>query len=250
MTGRDRIVLIGFVMLAVIAGGWMLVVSPERKKAEKVNAQVSAAQAQLSDAESQLASAKAAESQYPAAYASVVSLGKAVPAEQEVPSLIYELELASNRRNVSFNSIVAGGGSSGSGSASASASAAAASAASAAFTQMPFTFVFSGGFFSLEHLFRQMTGFTTHTGSGALAVSGRLLTIQSVKLAPESAATPGSKQQKLTGTITASAYVLPASQGLTAGATPSSPTGAAAPSAASGTATSSPTPPAIARVTP
>jgi Type II secretion system (T2SS), protein M len=248
MTGRDRIVLIGFVMLAVIAGGWMLVVSPERKKAEKVNAQVAGAQSQLSAAESQLASAKAAQAQYPAAYASVVSLGKAVPAEQEVPSLIYELELASNRRNVSFNSIVAGGGSGASG--SSSATAAAPAATSAALTQMPFTFVFSGGFFSLEHLFRQVTSFTTHTGSGALTVSGRLLTIQSVKLAPESAATPGSKQQKLTGTITASAYVLPASQGLTAGATPASPTGAAAPSAASGTATSSPTPPAIARVTP
>jgi hypothetical protein len=114
---------------------------------------------------------------------------------------------------------------------------------------MPFTFVFAGRFFSLEHLFRQVTGFTTHNNAGALAVSGRLLTIQSVKLAPESGVTPGSTQ-RLTGTITASAYVLPATQGLTAGATPSSPTGAAAPSAASGASTSSPTAPAIAKVTP
>jgi hypothetical protein len=116
---------------------------------------------------------------------------------------------------------------------------------------MPFTFVFNGGFFSLEHLFRQLTAFTTHTGSGALDVSGRLLTIQSVKLAPQTAVGPGGHaQQKLTGTITATAYVLPASQGLTAGATPASPTGAAAPSAASGSASSSATPPAIAKVTP
>jgi hypothetical protein len=52
-------------------------------------------------------------------------------------------------------------------------------------------------------------------------VSGRLLTLQAVKLEP--AGTEGSSRQ-LTGTITATAYVLPASQGLTAGATPTSPT--------------------------
>jgi hypothetical protein len=51
---------------------------------------------------------------------------------------------------------------------------------------------------------------------------------------------------KLSGTITATAYVLPATQGLTGGATPGAPAGA-------GTQTpsgSSPTTPAIARVTP
>jgi Tfp pilus assembly protein PilO len=250
MTGRDRIVLIAVVVLVVIAGGWMLVVSPERKKADSLGAQVSTAQSQLSSAETQLTSARAAESQYPAAYASVVSLGKAVPASQEVPSLMFQLSQATGQHQVVFNSIVANSGTNAA-SASASAAAASAAAANAGFTQMPFTFVFGGGFFSLEHLFRQLTAFTTHTASGGLEVSGRLLTIQSVKLAPESASTPGkSAAQRLSGTINATAYVLPASQGLTAGATPSSPTGAAAPAAASGTAASSPTAPAIAKVTP
>jgi hypothetical protein len=246
MTGRDRIVLMCLIPLLVAVGGWMLVVSPERKKANSLGTQVSTAQAQLSSAETTLASAHAAQSQYPAAYSSVVSLGKAVPAEQEVPSLIYQLAQATGRHNVAFNSIVSTSASNG-----ASASGGAASAASAAFTAMPFTFIFDGGFFSLEHLFRQLTAFTTHTGSGGLEVSGRLLTIQSVKLSPEAATAPGkSKTQQLSGTIGATAYVLPASQGLTAGATPSSPAGAAAPSAASTSGTGSPTAPAIAKVTP
>jgi hypothetical protein len=251
MTGRDRIVLIVVVMLAVLGAGWMLVVSPERKKANGLVSQVSTAQSALSSAESQLASARAAESQYPAAYTSVVSLGKAVPADQEVPSLIYQLAQATGQHNVAFNSIVSASGSSGS-SGAGGGSAVAAAAASAGFTQMPFTFIFNGGFFSLEHLFRQLTAFTNHTGSGGLTVSGRLLTIQSVKLAPDNTSSGTGKggQKSLSGTIAATAYVLPASQGLTAGATPSSPTGGAASSAASGTGTSSPTPSAIAKVTP
>ncbi len=99
--------------------------------------------------------------------------------------------------------------------------------AGAGFTQMPFTFIFNGGFFDLEHLFRQITGFTVHTSDGGLEANGRLLTIQSVKLAPES--TTLGKTPKLIGTITATAYVLPASQGLTNGATAAAPAGASTP---------------------
>jgi hypothetical protein len=91
---------------------------------------------------------------------------------------------------------------------------------------MPFTFVFSGSFFDLEHLFRQLTDFATLSGSGSIQVSGRLLTIQSVQLAPgsSSGSTKGGSEQ-LTGTINATAYVLPSSQGLTGGATTAAPVG-------------------------
>jgi hypothetical protein len=245
MTGRDRIVLIGVIVLAVLAGAWLMVVSPERQQASKLNTQVAAAHAQLSAAEGSLATARTAQSQYAAAYASVVSLGKAVPPSQEVPSLIYQLSQATDQREVQFASITSGTG------ATPAATAAAGATATAAFTQMPFTFVFEGGFFDLEHLFRTLDGFTTTTAHG-LAVSGRLLTIQSVRLSPitESSESGKVKAGDLTGTITATAYVLPASQGLTGSATPTSPTGAGATPAASTAAPSSPTAPAIARVNP
>ncbi|HXD56144.1 MAG TPA: type II secretion system protein GspM [Solirubrobacteraceae bacterium] len=248
MTGRDRIVMIVIAVLAVAAGGWMLVVSPKRKEVKTYEEQVATAETQLSTAKSQLANAKAAQSQYATAYASVVRLGKAVPPSQEVASLVYELEQASNQHAVSFDSIAT---SSAGGSPSASAAATAATGGATGFTQMPFTFVFAGGFFDFEHLFRGLTAFTSHGGDGSLQVSGRLLTIQSVKLAPE-AATPGAGGGKgapnLTGTVTATAYVLPAGQGVTAGATPSSPSGTTAPAASA--AAGSTTTPAVARVTP
>lgn len=243
MTGRDRIVLIAISALAVLAAVWLLVVSPEREKATQLAAQVSAERAQLASTESHVASARAAQAEYAAAYASIVNLGKAVPPSEEVPSLIYELDQASNQKGVDLFSIVSGSGSGASPSANATP---APVAAVSGFTQLPFTFVFNGSFHDLSHLFEQLNRFTVRTASGTLRVSGRLLTIQSIKMAPSAGAGSG----QLSGTVMATAYVLPASQGLTGEATPSSPTGAATPAASTAGASTSPSAPAIARVSP
>jgi hypothetical protein len=248
MTARDRLVLIVVCVLVVLGGGWVLVVSPERKQAGKLQGEVSTASSKLSTAESQLANAREAKARYASAYSSIVSLGKAVPPGREVASLVYQLARASSQKHVEFASIVNGGGA-GSSSSSASSSASGAGsqpAALAGFTQMPFTFVFNGTFFDLYHLFQGLNRFTVRTASGGVQVSGRLLTIQSAKLAPISAEHATGGPQLLTGTITATAYVLPASQGLTGGATPVGPTPASAPSSGA----TSPTAPAIARVGP
>jgi Tfp pilus assembly protein PilO len=218
MTGRDRIVVLALTALAVVAAVWLLAVAPEREKAAKLGGEVSTAQAQLASAESQVAAARTAVASYPTEYASLVNLGKAVPTDQEVPSLIVQLAKASGEKQVEFSSITAGGG-------SASSSSATPAAASAGFTAMPFTFVFSGSFFDLYNLFQQLNRFTLRTSSGSLQVSGRLLTIQGVQLAPEAATGSSKPSGRLTGTITATAYVLPASSA-TAGATATSPTGA------------------------
>ena len=246
------------VVFALLGAGWVLVVSPKRKEASKLGTQLSEARTQLTTAEGELTHARAAQAQYSAAYASLVSLGKAVPASQEVPSLIYQLSRASNQKNVDFASIATTSSGSGSGSASASASSAtpasatgASGAATAGFSQMPFTFVFNGSFFDLEHLFHQLNRFTIRGASGNLQVSGRLLTIQSVKLVPAASGPAGALSDVLTGTVTATAYVLPAGQAATGGATPSSPTGNSTTPVSSATgASSSPTAPAVARVTP
>jgi hypothetical protein len=262
MTGRDRIVVVGLAALAVLAAVWLLAVAPERERASKLATEVSAAQAQLATAESQVASASAAQAQYQTSYASIVRLGKAVPAGEEVPSLIYQLAQASNEKNVEFASITAGaegaGGAAGATSSAAGASSTASAsskAGGAGFKQMPFTFVFNGSFFDLYNLFQQLDGFALRTSASGLRVSGRLLTVQSVKLAPSTtsgaaagiSAKGGSEQ--LSGTITATAYVLPAGQTLTGGATSAGPAGTATQTASTG-ASSSPNPPAVAQVNP
>jgi type II secretion system (T2SS) protein M len=262
MTTRDRLVVTVIAVLAVLVAAWLLVVSPERKRAAKLQAQVSAASSQLAGAQSEAANARQAQARYAAAYASVVALGKAVPPGEEVPSLIYQLAQASNGKNVDFASIQSGSGSgAGAGGPTAAAGPAAAgtaatgSGASASraggLNQMPFTFVFNGTFPALYKLFQRLNGFTVRTASGQLQISGRLLTIQAVKLAPATAVgSAKTANGQLTGTITATAYVLPASQGLTGGASPSAPAGTATTTASTGSGASSPSAPAIARVTP
>ena len=118
-----------------------------------------------------------------------------------MPSLIYQLAQASNEKNVDFASIQTGSGSgTGAGSASgtgagsgsgtgaggrtATSGAVASASGAGGLNQMPFTFVFNGTFPSLYKLFQQLNGFTVRTASGQLQISGRLLTIQGVKLAP------------------------------------------------------------------
>ncbi len=257
MTTRDRLVLIGVVVLVVLAGGYLLVVSPERKQAAQAQTQVQSARQQLETAETAAAGARAAERRYTAAYDSVVSLGKAVPPATEVPSLIYELDQASNQRDVDFSSITASTSGS-SPSSAASAATATASATPAGFTQMPFTFVFKGTFQGLAHLLGEVDGFVQRNTAGQVLVNGRLLTIQGADITIENAsgstsgptgAGSSSASSKLsapplTATITATAYVLPASQGLTGGATPS------VPASASPSSSSSSNTPAVIRVTP
>jgi hypothetical protein len=276
MTGRDRIVLIGVIVVVILAGGWIKLVSPERQKASKLSAQVATAKSQLESAESKLASARAAQSQYNSAYAAMVNLGKAVPPSQEVPSLIYQLVRASNEKSVDFTSIGPGSGGSGSGASTtvtapaasgttapasgttapasgstAPASGSASSASTTALNQLPFTFVFEGSYFDLERLLSELTGFTTRTSAGTLQVSGRLLTVQSLKLSPaNSSSSEKGAGGWLTGTITATAYTAPAPSASLLGVAPAATTGSATSAASTSGASSSPTAPAIVRVNP
>jgi hypothetical protein len=254
MTTRDRLMLIGIVALAVLLGAWFTTVSPERQRATKISAEVETARQQLASAESAADSAKNAQAQYSSSYASLVSLGQAVPASAETPGLIYTLDKATHSRNVDFTSITAGtSGTASSSSSSSSSSAATAAAQETTFSQEPFTFVFSGSFVDLYKLFDQLEGFTVQTSSGALHVNGRLLTIDSVSLAPSSSgsasASSKSKSPRLTGTISATAYVLPAGATPLGGATPSSPAGAAT-TASSTSSSGSAVTPAVVKATP
>src|ERR1022692_770971 len=214
MTTRDRLMLVGIVALAVLLGAWFTTVAPERERAAKVSAEVEAARKQLTTAESQVDSAKSAQSQYSSAYASLVSLGQAVPSSSETPALIYTLDKTTHSRDVQFSSIATGA--TGAAGGSSSAGAASAAAAAASFSQEPFTFIFNGTFVDLYKLLDQLEGFTVQTPSGVLHVNGRLLTIDSVNLAPSSeaqsaavagktggstASTSKPKSSQLTGTI-------------------------------------------------
>jgi Type II secretion system (T2SS), protein M len=231
MSARDRLVLLGLGAVAILAAMWMLVVSPARKQASQASVEVASARTQLAQAQSEVAQAQSAQQRYRKAYASLSSLGMAVPTSQEVPSLMYSLDHAANHHKVVFSSITNGGSSSSSATPSSTAGTASSSAAAAPiapFSQVPFTFVFTGGYGDLVKLLSNLEAFTVQTSAGALRVSGRLLTIQSIQLATGAGSGPANANE-MSWSISASAYVL---------APPPSTTGPTPPTAgAPGTAT-------------
>jgi Tfp pilus assembly protein PilO len=213
MTNRDRMVLLVLAAIAIVALAWIKVVSPERKHASEVQAKVTEAEVALGKARTELAEAQQDEQRFSSAYSSVVSLGEAVPAAEQVSSLVYAVDEAAGKADVEFQSISAGGGT----------TATEATTPSGGFEQLPFTFTFVGSFFDLYRLMNKLQGFTVTTGAGKVTVSGRLLTINGLSL---QAATSGETAKGgLTGTVTATAYVLPPGETLTAGATQSAPAG-------------------------
>jgi Tfp pilus assembly protein PilO len=226
MTLRDRLVIMGIAVLAIVGLAWMMVVSPERKKAHEAAAEVEAAQSKLTAAHSQLGNARAAQAKSAVGSATIAQLGKAVPTDKEVPSLIYELTHASKQQNVELSSITAGSN---------------VAPEVTGFTQVPFKFTFTGSYFHLANMFRRLSDLTTRTSSGAIKANGRLVTIQSIGLTSSTSAL----NAPLTATVTATVYALPPEQG-GAGATPaSSPAGGS-----SGDASSSPTAPATIKASP
>ena len=282
MTTRDRIALTVVIAAVLVGGFWFLVLGPQRSKASKLGSQLNKEQQRLTTAQSDVAQSRAARAEYSSNYATVARLGKAVPSSDDVPSLVYQLSSTAQATGVDFRAIklqnassgataapapttpapspgkgstssTPASGSSGSTPAAGSSGAAPASATQAAtatlppgavvgpagFPTMPFSFTFEGSFFRLSTFFSRLES-QIQSARGRLSVRGRLLTIDGLSLAASSQGFPHMK-----AAVAATAYLLPADEGLTNGATPSTPpAGSAQP--VKNTSTTGATPPAAA----
>jgi hypothetical protein len=244
---RNSILLAAVAAVAVVAAYWMVVLSPKREEAAKLNKSITTKKGELQAAEAELATYEKAKAGYKANYSLVARLGKAVPADDDVRSLMVQVNAAAGKSKVDFRTIQIGGGTG----APAPAPAAAPTdkkdaqsttpattpppgstpVGSAGFSSMPFSFAFRGSFFSLGEFFKRLDNFVA-VNQQRLDVTGRLMVLNSISLTPDATGFPRIRAQ-----IGASAYMLPATQGLTAGASPAGPgtadaTGSASPSPA------------------
>ncbi len=244
MTARDRTVVIVVAVLAALASAWFFVISPKRSQASKLGSQISSVQSQLDTARSELAQNEAAKSAFSTSYATLVRLGEAVPVDDNVPSLIYQLQGAAGDAKVDFRSLQLTSNTSGSTPVPGSPSAAQAQTAAlppgatvgpAGFPTEQFTFIFRGNFFHLADFFHRLQKFVVATNSRVL-VSGRLMTLNAISLAPGSGGFP-----QITASIGATTYLVPPSQGLVNGATVAGP-GASTSQPVSTSSSSTPTP--------
>jgi Tfp pilus assembly protein PilO len=197
MTGRDRIVMLVVVCVAALAGFWFLAFSPKRNEAASLQNQVSSAQQRLDAANSEIAQSRNAQVTYQAATATLAYLGKAVPADDQVPSLIYELNSAAHSNGVSFDRFQSGGA------AASGSSAGPASLALSGLQTMPFSFTFEGNFFHLEGFFRAIDQLIV-PDQQQITANGRLLTLDSVSLAPGAGGFPN-----IQATVQATGFELP-----------------------------------------
>jgi hypothetical protein len=83
---------------------------------------------------------------------------------------------------------------------------------------VPLELEFEGNFFNLADFFHDVKRFVSVTNSSVL-VSGRLVTVESVRWVSDEAIFPHIRAE-----ITATIYLSPKAQGVTAGATPQGPT--------------------------
>jgi type II secretory pathway pseudopilin PulG len=235
VTGRDRTVVIVVGVVAAVAASWLLVISPKRDQAAKLQTKIQSLQSSLSSAQGAVAQGEAARRLFRTSYSTMVRLGEAVPTDDDVPSLIYQIQSAANKAGVNFQGLTlnpapAGSGASTpappvTGASSATPASAPAPAAlppgagigPAGFPIEPFTFTFQGSFFHLAGFFGRLARFVVATNR-RVSVSGRLLSLNAISL---SAGPNGFPQ--IAASVSATTYLLPTNEGLLAGATPSAP---------------------------
>jgi hypothetical protein len=225
---RTKVLIPAVAMVAAIAAFYFLVLAPKRDEIERLDAEIAAAESTAQQAEAQLASYEKAKDNYKANYTTIARLGKAVPADDDVRSLLVQLDDTARRTKVTFRSLNLTPGASGSGAAGATPTAALAPApgsvpvGSAGFAAMPFTFSFDGSFFNLSDFFNRVEKFVT-VKDNEIDVSGRLLLVGSISLQPEAGV---GDLGRLRAQIGAATFLVPSAQGLTNGATPQAPAGA------------------------
>jgi Tfp pilus assembly protein PilO len=215
MSRTTQLLLVVGVTAAAIAAYWYLALAPKRDEIAKLDADVAKAQAAVQTAQTTASNYESTRKAYRQNYATVVRLGKAVPADDDVRSLVVQLDESARRAKIDFANIaLTDVGSSQPGTTPAA-------NASATFVTQPFSFAFDGSFFRLSDFFSQLDRFVQVSGED-IDVTGRLLRIESFKLSPQ-----GSSGM-LKAEIGATSYSLPSSEGVTAGATAQGPAGATA----------------------
>jgi Tfp pilus assembly protein PilO len=214
VTQRDRIMLAAIAVVAVLGGFYMAVLKPIRADLAELDEQRAQAEQRRDTALADLNAATTARAAYRRDTATLALLGKAVPTDDGVPSLLYQVEGAARKAGVDFDNVKVGEGSSAPAAAPAGDPAAAGaavpettpgtSAGPEGLQVLPLKISFQGQFFKLEKFLSEVHKFARVDGE-RVDIEGRLLTIEGVKLTPGPDGLP-----TLTAEIEAKAYVAPA----------------------------------------
>jgi Tfp pilus assembly protein PilO len=246
MKSSARPIIAILIVVAAAVTFWTLALSPKRSEVEKLDGQIETLNSSVATARGELAQATAARHTFPAAYHELVELGQAVPATDETPSLLVELEHLAATSGVSFETITLEGEGGAAPEATTEATTTApgesssalgtpagvepateveasllplgASIGTAGLAVMPYSLNFNGSFFGIAKFIAKVDDLV-ESGKAKMLVDGRLLTVNGFSLTAGSAEGGGELQASFSVTT----YLTPPGQGITAGATPTAP---------------------------
>lgn len=105
MKGSDRAILLALPALAAVALFWFLLLAPRREEAAKLGEEVASLKQSVAQQQELASAAEEARKNYSRHYYRLVSLGKAVPSDDDTASLLVELQGLADRSGVDFQSI-------------------------------------------------------------------------------------------------------------------------------------------------
>ena len=181
---QRKTALLAFVALIVGVGAfYQFVLSPKRAELAKLDAGITEQEQARDQANLQAAGYEKAKASYQANYAKVVEVGKAVPPDDDVRSLLVQLEGAAREDKVDFRLMNVGGG-------AAATPAAGTEAPTTPGTQLvpgsdiamlPFSFAFTGDYFKLSGFLGEVERFV-RVRNDELESNGRLMLVTSFSM--------------------------------------------------------------------
>lgn len=237
MGSSTRIAASSLGLVVLVVGFWLLFLGPARQQNSDLGEEASQLQISLAESKSQAREARRARRKFPANYQQLVILGKAVPGGDETSSLLVQLSQVAKRSHVQFDSIklsaaeeqvaspeaAAPSPSSSSEPTPPTEAAAAllplgASIGTAGLGVMPYSLTFKGDFFHVADFMQGIDALVEIKKGSHVAVDGRLMTLDGFTLTPDS-----EDSSSLQANFSVTTYLVPPSQGITAGASPTGP---------------------------
>ena len=252
MTLQRRVILAALVLVAFVASFWVVIVAPARTELGAARTAVSEAQARLDAAIAAAAQIEQTRAQYRRDYRTVQRLNKAVPTDDDVASLVRQLDAVARANDVDFRALrLTGSAGPAVAAQPPSTDDAAKSTTSkdekdepaaettpvapvvaqappgavvgpAGLLTLPFSLTFDGGYLEMQRFLKAIDGLAKRDGK-RIRVRGRLLTVDGFSLAASRKGFP-----KLQALVGATAYIAPELDGVIAAATSRSPTGVTA----------------------
>jgi Tfp pilus assembly protein PilO len=220
---------------AVVLAFWLLALSPKREEAAELDKQVTQLESSIALHQSEITQGEEARRQFPVDYQRLVVLGKAVPGDDDVASLLVQISRIAETTDVEFlNLKLAAEGGEAEAAAAAAPSPGAepvsateaeasllplgASIGPAGLAVMPYTLTFKGNFFTIADFIEELDSLVKTTNED-VSVDGRLITVDAFTLVPDSE--KGFPALEVSFGVTT--YVMPPQEEVTASATPAAP---------------------------